>query len=65
MKIETDNTECDGDLNETGSKCVNLTVDVYVWQKVCKLASALKREPEDAAIFLLNKVQPTYKPKED
>ena len=65
MKTETDNADRDGDLNETGSKCVNLTVDVYVWQKVCKLASALKRKPEEAAIFLLNKVQPTYKPKED
>ena len=65
VKIETDSTERDCVLNETGSKWVNLTIDVYVWQKVCKLASALKRKPEEAAIFLLNKVQPTYKPKED
>ena len=65
MRIETDITELDCTLNETGCKRVNLTVDVYVWQKVCKFASALKRKPEEAAIFLLNKVQPTYKPKED
>ena len=65
VKIEAEIAELECILNETGSKRINLVVDVYVWQKVCKLASVLKRKPEEAAIFLLNKVQPTHKPKED
>ena len=65
MKNETNITELERTLNETASRRVSLTIDVYVWQKVCKLASALKRKPEEAAIFLLEKVQPTYRPKED
>jgi len=42
-------------------KSLNLIVDTYIWQKICKLAKKQKTTPENMASFLIQKVQPTLK----